>query len=47
MKISHIKGNTHVIDTGIVTIPFYRLNDGEVILRFRLNKDGEEPEGFG
>ena len=43
MKISHIKGNTHVIDTGIVTIPFYRLNDGEVILLDSgWNKDGEE-----
>lgn len=32
MKIKHIKGNTFCIDTGMTYLPFYKVNDEEIIM---------------
>lgn len=32
MKINNIRGNTYLIDTGRTYIPFYKLNENEIIL---------------
>ena len=32
MDIKRIKGNTFCIDTGMTYIPFYKINDKEIIL---------------
>lgn len=43
MEIRQIIGNTYIIETKVITIPFYRLNETEVILLDSgWRKDGEE-----
>lgn len=32
MEIQHIKGNTYCIDTGMTYLPFYRINEEEIIM---------------
>jgi len=32
MKIKHIKGNTYCIDTGMTYLPFYKINEKDIIL---------------
>ncbi|KYH28359.1 MBL fold metallo-hydrolase [Clostridium colicanis] len=41
MKIKEIKGNTFCIDTGMTYIPFYKLNDEEIIMLDSGWKEGE------
>ncbi|WP_243109343.1 hypothetical protein [Anaerophilus nitritogenes] len=32
MDILKVKGNTYCIDTGMIYIPFYKMNDQEIIM---------------
>ena len=32
MEIKKIKGNTFYIETGMLNIPFYKINDEEIIM---------------
>lgn len=41
MEIKEIKGNTFCIDTGMTYIPFYKLNDEEIIMLDSGWKEGE------
>lgn len=41
MKIKIVKGNTFVIDTGMTYIPFYKINDTEIIMLDSGWKQGE------
>lgn len=41
MEIKKVKGNTFVIDTGMTYIPFYKINDEEIIMMDSGWKQGE------
>lgn len=41
MNIKHIKGNTYCIDTGNLYIPFYKINEGEIIMLDSGWREGE------
>ncbi|MBB6216077.1 glyoxylase-like metal-dependent hydrolase (beta-lactamase superfamily II) [Anaerosolibacter carboniphilus] len=44
MKIKNVKGNTYCIDTGMTYIPFYKMNDQQIIM---LDSGWEEGEQKG
>ena len=44
MEFFHIKGNTYCIDTGMTYIPFYKLNDQDIILLDSGWAEGEQKQ---
>jgi hypothetical protein len=44
LKILEVKGNTYCIDTGMTYIPFYKINENEIIMLDSGWAKGEKKE---
>lgn len=45
MELKHIKGNTFCIDTGMTNLPFYKINDHDIVLMdtgYKIERNGIE-----